>query len=244
MKLLIFLDTEATGNEPGKDRLCQVAYKTSESEEMNVALFKPPVPVSVKAMSITHITNKMLEGKPAFADSQFKKELQSKLNEGVLVAHNALFDIAMLKAEGVEAPRFIDTLRLARYLDEDNKIPEHNLQFLRYFLDLDIEGPAHDAEGDVRVLEGVFKRLFKKMRESETSDEAVIDKMIEVSSRPTLFKYMLFGKYKGKPMVEVAETDRRYLEWLLAQKTMSGEESETDEDWIYTLRHYLGQNKS
>lgn len=229
MRELIFLDTESTGNEPSKDRLCQVCYKTSAGTK--VGLFKPPVPISVKAMSITHITNKMVENAEAFSDSEMKKELQELLKDGVLVAHNALFDIAMLRNEGVEVPRFIDTLRLARHLDPENKIPEYNLQYLRYFLDLDVEGHAHDAEGDVKVLEALFTRLHDKLPD--------IEEMIEISSKPTLFKYMLFGKYKGRPMEEVASVDRRYLEWLLAQKTANGEE-EVDEDWIYTLKYYLG----
>ncbi len=237
MRELIFLDTEATGNEPKTDRLCQVCYKTSVGTK--VEYFKPPIPISVKAMSITHITNKMIEDKEPFEGSEMKKELQALLNEGVMVAHTALFDIAMLKNEGMEIPRFIDTLRVARYLDPENKIPEHNLQYLRYFLELEVPGTAHDAEGDVNVLVALYERLFKKIREEEESDEAAVDKMIEISARPTLFRYMVFGKYKGQPLAEVVKTDRRYLEWLLNSMTVNGE-SDTDEDLIYTLKHYLG----
>ena len=232
---LIFLDTEATGNEPNKDRLCQVCYKTSNG--IKVGYFKPPVPISIKAMSITHITNKMVEDKETFAESEMKKELQELLKDGVMVAHTAAFDIAMLKAEAVVVSRHICTLRVARYLDSDNKIPEHNLQFLRYYLDLEIEGSAHDAEGDVLVLEGIFKRLFAKVRENEPTDVAAIDKMIEISSKPTLFKNFIFGKYKGQPIEEVIKTDRRYMEWLLSQMTAT--RSDTDEDWIFTLETYL-----
>ena len=232
---LIFLDTESTGNEPGKDRLCQVCYKTSSGTK--VGLFKPPIPISVKAMSITHITNRQVEDKEPFEGSEMKKELETLLKDGVMVAHTALFDIAMLKNEGVEVPRFIDTLRVVRHLDPENKIPEHNLQFLRYFLDLEISGTAHDAEGDVNVLEGLFNRLFSKMRETLPGDDAVINEMIEISKRPTLFKNFIFGKYKGKPCSEVLATDRRYMEWMLNQ--MKTANSDTDEDWIYTLEHYL-----
>jgi exodeoxyribonuclease X len=230
MSKLIFLDTEATGNEPKKDRLCQVCYKVDDGEAV-VGYFKPPIPISIKAMSITHITNKMVEDKEPFEGSEMKRELQALLNEGILVAHTALFDIAMLKNEGMEIPRFIDTLRVARYLDPDNKIPEHNLQYLRYFLELEVPGTAHDAEGDVNVLVALFKRLYQKLPD--------LDKMIEISSKPTLFKYMLFGKHKGKPLSEVVQSDRRYLEWLLTSMTSNGE-ADTDEDLIYTLKHYLG----
>ena len=241
MRELIFLDTEATGNEPGKDRLCQVCYRTSKGTRTE--LFKPPVPISVKAMSITHITNKMVENAQEFSHSEMKKELEDLLKEGVLVAHTAPFDIAMLKAEGVEVPRFIDTLRIVRHLDPDNKVPEHNLQFLRYFLELEVPGTAHDAEGDVNVLEALFRRLFTKMRESHSSDEETIDEMVEISSRPTLFKNFIFGKYKGKPVDKVLRTDKGYLEWLLNQRLSAdtGNGELENDDWVYTLKHYLGR---
>lgn len=235
MRKLIFLDTEATGNDLSKDRLCQICYVVEG--ETYLEYFKPEIPISVKAMSITHITNKMVEDKESFKDSEMKKHLQGLLEEGVLVAHNANFDIAMLRNDGVEVPRFICTLRVARHLDEDGTIPEYNLQYLRYYLDLEIEGQAHDALGDVRVLEALFSRLFKKVREETETDEEAIEKMIEISSKPSLFKNFMFGKYKGQSVAMVAETDRPYLEWLLNQKVQNGEEN--DQDWIYTLRHYL-----
>ncbi len=231
---IIFLDTETTGNELSKDRLCQVCYRTSSGTRNEY--FKPPVPISVKSMSITHITNKMVEDKPPFKGSEIETELSSILTEGVLVAHNAKFDIAMLQAEGLTIPRHICTLKVARHLDPECVIPEYNLQFLRYYLDLDVPGSAHDAEGDVNVLEALFKRLLAKVQEAEGSEEKAILKMIEISNTPTLYKKFQFGKYKGMDIAEVAKQDRGYLEWLMKQK-MS--EEDKDEDWIHTLEKYL-----
>ena len=223
---LIFLDTEGTGDDPKTDRLCQVSYKIGG--EIKSAYFKPPIPITVEAMSVTHITNKMVENAEAFSGSEMKKDLERLFQDHVLVAHNALFDIAMFRNEGVEVANFIDTLRLVRHLDPDNKIPQHKLQYLRYFLDLDVEATAHDAAGDIAVLEKLFERLKAKLS---------IEEMIEISSRPTLFKNFIFGKYKGKEIAEVVKRDKGYLEWLLSQMT----NNETDEDWIYTLKHYLGR---
>ena len=233
---LVFLDTETTGNEIGKDRLCQVcmladgAYRTE--------YFKPPLPISVKSMSITHITNKTVADKPVFATSAFKKDIETLLADRILVAHNARFDIAMLSAEGVVTPRHICTLRVARYLDPDNKIPEYGLQYLRYFLDLEVEGSAHDAEGDVRVLEALFPRLFEKVKASGSfkNDDEVLSAMCRISETPSIFGVFPFGKYKGMRIEDVAKTDRGYLEWLLKQKLNDGEQ---DEDWIFTLKTYV-----
>jgi exodeoxyribonuclease X len=234
MQNLIFLDTETTGNEIGKDRLCQICYKANG--EIKTSYFKPPLPISVKAMSITHITNKTVADKEAFEGSEMYKELKSLLKDGILVAHNAKFDIAMLEAEGLKVNKFICTLRIARYFDEENKIPEYGLQFLRYFLDLDIPGKAHDAEADVNSLYALFGRLLTKVQGKILDEEKAIEKMIEISKNPVLFKKFNFGKYKDKTVESVALDDRRYLEWLLKTKMEDGGQ---DEDWIYTLKQYL-----
>lgn len=235
MEEFIFLDTETTGNEIMKDRLCQLCYKTSEG--IFTGYFKPPIPMSVKAMSITNITNKMLQDKEPFKDSAMKKKLQPLLSKKILVAHNAKFDRAMLEVEGLSVPRRICTLRVARHLDPNNLIPEYNLSYLRYYFDVDVEANPHDAEGDVKILCAVFDRLFSKLKEEEAlDDEKAITRMIDVSSRPTLFKLFSFGKYKDKKIEEVAKSDRKYLEWMLNQKLDSGTE---EEDWIYTLEYYL-----
>jgi DNA polymerase III epsilon subunit-like protein len=73
----VVLDTETTGNEIDKDRLCQICYKCDG--KIKTGYFKPPIPVSVKAMSVTHITNKMLQDKPAFAGSEMFTELKDLL---------------------------------------------------------------------------------------------------------------------------------------------------------------------
>jgi len=237
---LIFLDTETTGNEVNKDRLCQVCYRLGVGGEVRTEYFKPPIPMTVKSMSITHITNKMLVDKPAFEGSSMKTDLEKLLADGVLVAHNARFDIAMLESEGLKVPKHICTLRVARYLDKEGVIPEYNLQFLRYYLDLEIEGNAHDAEGDVKVLEAVFQRLLSKIVETEGDEEKAILKMIEISATPSLYHKINFGKHKGKTVEEVANTDRGYLDWLLNQKITQRDNGEgDDEDWIYTLNYYL-----
>ncbi|MBI5140210.1 MAG: 3'-5' exonuclease [Candidatus Vogelbacteria bacterium] len=231
---LIFLDTETTGNDVTKDRLCQVCYKTSQGTK--VEYFKPPIPLSVKAMSITHITNKMLLDKPAFVGSDMYKDLLGLLEGGILVAHNAEFDCAILENEGIKIPRKICTLRLARYLDERGDIPEYNLQYLRYFYDLDVVGTPHDAEGDVNVLYSLFQKLFSQIKNKFPRENEATEEAMRISNAPILFRRLSFGKYKDVLIDEVLKSDRGYLEWLLREKLKSGEK---DPDWIYTLQEVL-----
>jgi DNA polymerase III epsilon subunit-like protein len=234
-KKLIFLDTETTGNMPA-DRLCQIAYKIED--ETTCKLYKPPVPITIESMAVHHITEKMVSDKPSFVESNEFTNLQELFKTDIVfVAHNAKFDLLMLEKEGLKPKFFIDTYRVARHLDTDGKIPSYRLQYLRYLLGIEIEAIAHDALGDVLVLEKLFERLLKKVMETENiSKESAIDKMIEISSHPVLFKFMNFGKYKNKSLEEIAKTDAGYLRWLLEQKKQNPDE---EEDWIYTLEYFL-----
>ena len=46
------------------------------------------------------------------------------------------------------------------------------MQYLRYFLDIEIEATAHDAMGDVLVLEKLFERLLAKIMKEEDINKA------------------------------------------------------------------------
>src|SRR3989344_3426912 len=234
MNKIVFFDTETTGNTE-KDFLCQIAYKNGK--ESFVALYKPSVKIPPEASAVHHITNKMLVDKPSFSESGDKNKIKELFENSVVVAHNAPFDLIMLKKEDIEPKRFICTLRLARHLDREEKIDRYNLQYLRYFLDIEIDATAHDALGDVLVLEQLYGRLKNKIMEEENLDEdKAVEKMIEISSHPSLLHTLKFGKHNGKRIEEVLKIDRGYLQWLLDQKLNS---DGIDEDWIYTLKHYL-----
>lgn len=235
---LIFFDTETTGNTE-KDYLCQIAYKTGD--ESFVGFYKPPIKIPPEASAVHHITNKMLENKLAFKETEDAEKIKELFEDknSVVIAHNAQFDLMIIKKENIKPANFICTLRLARFLDPEGKIERYNLQYLRYLLDLDVQATAHDALGDVLVLEKLFERLKKKLIETENlSEETYLDRMIEISSHPSIFKYINFGKHSGKELEQIAKIDKNYLEWLLKQKE---ESDQIDEDWIFTLKHYLGK---
>ncbi|MDZ7597533.1 MAG: 3'-5' exonuclease [Desulfobacterales bacterium] len=158
--MFIFLDTETTGTGPD-DRLCQIAFKP-EGGPAVCETFNPGMPISIEAMSIHHITNRMVQGKPPFRGSDTHTQLQNLVAGGknVIVAHNARFDVDMLNKEGIFPPRVICTFKLARHLDKNGVIPKYNLQYLRYFLDLEIEATPHSALGDILVLEGCLMALI------------------------------------------------------------------------------------
>jgi len=252
MKKIIFFDTETTGNEPKKDFVCQLAYKTGDLPAQTgitfCELYKPSIPIPPEASAITHITNKMVADKKAFKESDNYGAIKLLFEDpnNVVIAHNAKFDLAIISKEDIFPANFICTLRVARYLDKENVIPQYKLQFLRYYLDIEIEAEAHDALGDVLVLEKLYERLLAKIMKEPAcagmdgpiTEDKAIEKMIEISSKPSLMSMFNFGKYNGKTVEEVANVDRGYLEWMLAQKEQN---PDNEEDWIYTLKYYLGK---
>ena len=183
----------------------------------------------------------ILENKISFKDSLDFDKIKNLFEDenSIVVAHNAKFDIAMIKKEGINPKNVICTLRVARALDKENKIPQHKLQFLRYFLDIEIEAEAHNALGDVLVLEKLYERLFDKIKKDKNfNNKETLKEMIEISSKPSLMYSFSFGKHNGKTLEDVAKIDRGYLEWFLETKKREDPE---DEDWIYTLKYYLNK---
>jgi exodeoxyribonuclease X len=224
----IFLDTETTGTGPD-DRLCQIAFKTGK-ELMVDALFNPGKPIAIEAMAVHHITNEMVADKPPFKGSPAYETLRTLLDreEGILVAHNARFDLDMLQREGIQTDRAICTYKLTRYLDKEGSIPQYNLQYLRYYLKLDIDAVPHSALGDILVLEGLFRRIRARFESASEADAAA--QMLKISNEPVLVARMPFGKHKGQKMDQVPSD---YLQWLLS--------TDLDEDLAYTVEYHLGR---
>lgn len=173
MEKLLFLDTETTGLGP-EDRLCQVACAFEQKNDpvtpLIAQLFKPPIPISIDATVVSHITNKHVEDKEVFEFSKMRTTIKELLEDHILVAHNAVFDIKMLEREGLKVPNYICTMRVAKKILND--LPRHNLQYIRYALNIDIDATAHSAEGDVCILIEIFKHLRNKVS---------IDEMIAMS---------------------------------------------------------------
>jgi DNA polymerase III epsilon subunit-like protein len=135
-------------------------------------------------------------------------------------------------------------MKLARHIDDGTMI-NHQLQYLRYYynLEIDLGGLApHDALADIIVLEQVFKKLARAIQDKyNLSKAATIERMLDISMKPSLMKSIKFGKFSSKTPEEqlisnIAKTDPSYLIWLLNEKK---KKPEGEEDWIYTLNYYL-----
>lgn len=234
-KNLIFFDTETT--QKVNSRLIQLAYWIDAvGGPIQDLMFKPAEPICIEAMEVHHITEEQVKD----LEPVDPAKLQPLFDGRIAVAHNAPFDIAVMAREKVIINDRIDTLKVAQHLLPDS--PAHRLQYLRYSLNLPITdgATAHDAGGDVKVLIALYCHLRNKlMTEQQISEEQAIERMLELTNKPTILKKFSFGKYKDKCFADVAKTSdgRSYMQWLNGQADLS-------EDLKNTLKFYLCSSKS
>lgn len=228
---LLFLDTETTGLEHG--RLIQIAFKRRGNATTFVEYYKAPVPIEFEAMGVHHITEAMVADKVPFAETETFKTLPATLASSILVAHNAAYDVSILKTEGIETPLHICTYKVAYRLYD---LPNHKLQTLRYRWGIEVPNAvAHDAAGDVDVLEKVFDYILADyIKNHGVSESDAIKEFVRITQEPALLRRLSFGKNRGMTFDEILEKDPEYLRWLstLADK---------DDDFKHTVRHYLNK---
>jgi len=266
---LIFFDTETTGNAKD-DQIIEIGaivedlngnlieYYDELCSTENGKLIAP------EAMVTHGIRNEDLESKKPFVKSKFWQKIDSLNQEtNYFIAHNIPFDLERLKYYGFSPKaKLIDTLQCAKHLyqldeplgDYNYPLPNYKLQTFRYILftkeqeeieskRFNIKIKAHSALSDVIILQMFFKTLVDRVISSGnyTKKEA-IDKLVELSTKPIEIKKFNFGKYKGKLLKEVLETDRSYLEWLYNDMRKKLNSGDSVDDNIYTtLKNLLEQ---
>ena len=130
-------------------------------------LVNPGIRISDEIISITGITNEMLEGKGKEEDTV--KDFINWVGDLPMVAHNAKFDISFINSAyrkyklGVLNNTLIDTLGLSRYLESNERY--HNLATLviRYNIDWD-EEKHHRANYDAEGTALIFYKMLNKLK--------------------------------------------------------------------------------
>jgi len=120
----LVVDVETTGLSPERgDRVCEVAavkLRGGAVVDTFSSLVDPQRPISSGAFAVNNISPQMLTDAPFFSD--IANRLQSLLQDSVLVAYNAPFDVSFLQMEFqlIGAPKIrtpvVDALALARQL--------------------------------------------------------------------------------------------------------------------------------
>lgn len=184
----VALDLETTGLSTETDTIIEIAairfeierigdiYTMIESVEHS-QLIHPGRVISKEVTMITGITPEMLIWKPDF--ESVRDRVREFIGDAVIVGHNVLFDIAMLRTHGIDlSPNtVIDTFELSEIFSQD--IESLNLGFLasRYGL-IDASEEQHRALTDTRVSIRLMLRYLGEVRNIEGVKRQIWDTLI------------------------------------------------------------------
>ncbi len=175
---IIAIDCETTGLDPTNDRIISIAavkYVNGIESDNYFSYINPQMPIPQESKKIHGISNKQLFNEQT-ADIVIL-EFLNYIEDDVLVAHNASFDLSFINAEIIRNKlldidegdyiiynQVFDTLSSSRELLTGNK--SYKLQDLGDKYDL-FDGRAHDALNDAKAC----GRLYYILKEKKSANK-------------------------------------------------------------------------
>jgi len=222
-KMLIFLDVKSA-NMDDTNQICSIGLLCEDTAMYD--LCNDGVKISPKASAIHNITNEMIQNKPPLKETQSYKFLEKHNNKDttIIIHSTTPFIQNLLYLDLKYKGCLIDTLRVSRHLMPECEF--YSLEFLRYELKLyrsQKEFVPYHSLDDAKTI----KLLYNYLQEFATTQQ-----MCELTFKNVLLEKFDFGKYAGRYIEEIAQTDRKYLQWIISSGNF-------DEDIIYSVSHYL-----
>ena len=165
----VVFDTETTGTSPGPDGLTEIgAVKVRGGEVLGefATLINPGTSIPPQIVALTGITSAMVSSAPPV--EQVLPAFLEFCADAALVAHNAGFDTAFLKAACLEhgypwpKPSVVCTLRLARRVVPRGDTPNHRLGTLARVFGVQ-HTPTHRALDDARATVELLHVLLERV---------------------------------------------------------------------------------
>jgi DNA polymerase-3 subunit epsilon len=199
----VVVDLETTGLRPGQSGICEIGavrLRGFEVEAEFQTLVNPGLPIAAGASAVTGLRSEQLRGAPRPATAV--RDFLAFAGDGVLVAHNARFDLAFLDRETerltgsrIGAP-VVDTVRLARRLLA-GRVPGFGLAQLAWFIDT-AERPCHRALPDARATAELLLALIGLAQERGARTVADLTELSATRTRRLLDKrHLAFGAPRG-----------------------------------------------
>lgn len=200
----IVFDLETTGFNPGKDKITEIGaikIKNGEIVDRYQTFVNPQQPISQEVIELTGITNEMVANAPTI--EEVLPNFLDFIKDGVLVAHNAEFDVSFISyfAKDINYEiknSVVDTLGLSRLLLP--KLTKHKLNFVAQELDIELKN-HHRAIDDAYTTALIFLEFLKRFRKQSinTLDEINLyaAKQIDVKKLKTYHAIILVKNQAG-----------------------------------------------
>lgn len=244
---LVFFDLETTGVNVSHDRIVELSYIKvfpDGTEQSGVYRVNPGMPIPAQATAVHHITDADVADAPRFAD--IAAEVLAIFGDADIAGFNSnKFDVPLLIEElgrvkmrlDLVSRRFVDVQTIYHKLE-----PRTLSAAYRYYCGGELED-AHSAQADTRATYEVLMAQLKRYPETAEFGNDIeklarfsqqnnnIDLSGRFSRNENGVPVFNFGKYKGKPVVDVLRSDPHYYDWM-----MQGDFPKNTKDVLTQLR--------
>lgn len=227
-KPICFFDLETTGINVAKDRIVEIAILKvfpNGNKESHTWRVNPEMPIPPETTEIHGITNEMVANEPTF--KELAPKVYGLIKDSDLGGFNSnRFDIPLLAEELLRAEIDFD-LKKSLAVDVQtifHKMEKRTLEAAyKFYCDKDLID-AHSAAADTQATYEVLKAQLQRYPELENNmaslaafsshkDRADFAGYINFNEKGE--EVFAFGKYRGKLVTEILETDSGYYGWLI-----------------------------
>ena len=226
---IVFFDLETTGTDIVHDRIVEISYHKvypNGREEGKTLRINPQMPIPPASTAVHGITDEDVKNCPTF--KEVAKEIARDIEGCDLAGYNSnRFDVPVLAEELLRAGVDID-LKRRKFVDVQvifHKMEQRTLAAAYKFYCHKELTDAHTAEADTlatyEVLQAQLDRypelqndvdfLAKFTTQSNNADFA--GRIVYNERGEEVFN---FGKYKGKKVTDVFNTDIGYYGWMMS----------------------------
>jgi len=225
---LVFFDLETTGINIVKDRIIEISFVKvypNGKEESRTYRVNPGIPIPAESTAIHGITDEDIKDAPSF--KEIARTLASQIEGCDLAGFNSnRFDIPLLAEEFIRADVDIDMTK-RKFIDVQtifHKMEQRTLSAAyKFYCEKDLEN-AHTAEADTFATYEVLKAQLDRYPQLE-NDIHFLSKFSSYGNNVDFAGRMVynekgeevinFGKYKGRLVSEVLESDPGYYGWIM-----------------------------
>lgn len=226
---LVFFDLETTGIDIVKDRIVEISFLKvypNGKEESKTRRINPGMPIPPQSTAIHGISDDDVKDCPTF--KEVAKSLAAQIEGCDLAGYNSnRFDIPLLAEEFLRADvdvdmskrKFIDVQTIFHKMEQRTLVAAY-----KFYCDKELEN-AHTAEADAIATYEVLKAQLDRYPDELENEITFLSKFSSFTNNVDFAGRIIyndnkeevinFGKYKGRLVTDVLETDPGYYGWIM-----------------------------